>query len=288
MARYRILVTGSSGQLGSEIRNLRNNYPYNFYFTDTTELDITDKKGLSQFVRNNKVNTIINCAAYTAVDTAEVESEKAFLVNSEGSKYLAEVAIEEKCKLIHISTDYVFDGKLNRPYVENDATFPQSVYGHSKLEGENFIKKINPLNSIIIRTSWVYSSFGNNFVKTMLRISEERDELNVVSDQVGSPTYAKDLARTILQIVPHIDNKSVEVYHYSNDGVCSWYDFAKAIFDLKNVNCVVHPIPSSKYPTPAVRPYYSVLNKSAIKDKYKISVPYWRDSLKSMLKDLFD
>jgi dTDP-4-dehydrorhamnose reductase len=204
----------------------------------------------------------VNCAAYTAVDKAEQEAEKAYAINHLAVKNLAKIAKDQNIKLIHISTDYVFDGTAHKPYKESDITNPQSVYGKSKLDGELAMQAINPANSIIIRTSWVYSEFGNNFVKTMLRLGRDRDELNVVGDQIGSPTNARDLAEVILRIIPQLSKQDqrtdVEVYHYSNAGVCSWYDFAHAIFETNSIDCKVNSIPSEEYPTEAIRPYYSV------------------------------
>jgi dTDP-4-dehydrorhamnose reductase len=282
-----ILVTGANGQLGSEIRDLSGSYSdCNFIFTDVAELDITNHKAVSQFIKNNSISTIINCAAYTAVDKAETETEISNQINNLAAANFASLAKENNIKLVHISTDYVFDGTSNIPYVEDVQPNPQSVYGKTKLEGENAVLNINPKNSIIIRTSWVYSSYGNNFVKTMLRLGAERDSLNIVADQVGTPTYAKDLANAILNILPKINNNIVEVFHFSNEGVCSWYDFAKAIFELKHMPIKVSPIASNQYPTPAKRPYYSVLNKSKIKEKYQIEIPYWKDSLIECLNKL--
>ncbi|MHB1105202.1 MAG: dTDP-4-dehydrorhamnose reductase [Lutibacter sp.] len=284
---FNILVTGASGQLGSEIGVLAVSYPqYNFFFSDKADLDITNKKAIESYLYKNKINTIINCAAYTAVDKAESEFELVNKINHIAVKYLAEVAKLYLCKFIHISTDYVFDGKAHKPYIETDIPNPQSVYGKTKFEGELALQKINPSNSIIIRTSWVYSSFGNNFVKTMLRLGKERDVLNVIDDQIGTPTYAADLAKTILEILPKINNKKVEVFHYTNEGVCSWYDFAKAIFENKNINCKIQPISTAKYPTIAKRPHYSALNKTNIKEVYKIKIPHWKDSMCTCLNVL--
>jgi len=254
---YRILVTGSNGQLGSEIRVLEKNYPaYVFFFTDVTALDITNKVAVEKFVTNNKINSIINCAAYTAVDKAESEVEVADKINHLAVKAMAEIAKKYDCKLIHISTDYVFDGTSYKPYVEKDIPNPQSVYGQTKLDGELAMQKLNLKNAIIIRTSWVYSNFGNNFVKTMLRLGNERETLNVIQDQIGTPTNAADLAKVILEILPKIENKEVEMFHYSNEGVCSWYDFAETIFEIKGLGYKVVPITTDEYPTPAKRPFY--------------------------------
>lgn len=283
---YNILVTGSMGQLGSEIKELSSNYNYNFFFTTRDDIDITSKDSIKEFCQTNSINVIINCAAYTAVDKAQSDIENADLVNRKAVKKLSIVAKELNIKLIHISTDYVFDGKNFKPYVEEFQTNPQSVYGKTKLDGENELLDINPLNSIIIRTSWVYSSFGNNFVKTMLRLGKEKEELGVIFDQVGTPTYAKDLAITILNIVPQIENSKVEIYNYSNEGVLSWYDFAKEIMKMAKLNCKVNPIETYQYPTPAKRPHFSLLNKSKIKSKFNLEIPYWKDGLDDCLKRL--
>lgn len=282
---YNILVTGANGQLGSEIRELAESYPQNhFFFTDVATLDITDKNAIALFIQENKITAILNCAAYTAVDKAESEPELANKINHLAVQHLAEAAKVYECKFIHISTDYVFDGTNYMPYGENDIPNPQSVYGSTKLSGELVMQKINPKNAIIIRTSWVYSSYGNNFVKTMLRLGKEKQELGVIVDQIGTPTYAGDLAKTILKILPQIKNKKVEVFHYANEGVCSWYDFAKAIFEYTNINCKVNPISTAQYPTVAKRPQYSVLDKSKIKETYHIDIPYWKDSIKECIK----
>ncbi len=283
----KVLVTGANGQLGSEIRLLVGS-DKDFTFITRDDVDLSDTLALENYLSAQSFDVIINCAAYTAVDKAEEDKDKAFAINSEAVKVLARYAKDKSARLIHVSTDYVYEGKGYRPYLESDAVLPQNVYGASKLEGERAIKAINPLNSIIIRTSWVYSTFGNNFVKTMLRLGKERDALGVIFDQVGTPTYAKDLAQAVLDIVPKLDNNSVEIYHYSNEGVCSWYDFAKAIFELENIACEVSPIETSAYPTPASRPNYSLLNKAKIKKEYNIAIPYWKDSLRECLKSLGD
>jgi dTDP-4-dehydrorhamnose reductase len=285
---YNVLVTGASGQLGSEIQDIAFDYKYNFFFTDKEQLDITNEDNIRTFIKNNSISHIINCAAYTAVDKAEEDQENADLVNRKAVKKLAKISYEQNLKLVHISTDYVFDGKTFKPYCEEFQTKPNSIYGKTKLEGELEIIKINPSNSIIIRTSWVYSSFGHNFLKTMLRLGKDKDELGVIFDQIGTPTYAKDLAKTILDILPKIKNDKVEIYNYSNEGVTSWYDFAKEIMDIANVNCKINPIETYQYPTPANRPHYSLLNKAKIKNKFNISIPYWKDSLHECLKTLGD
>ena len=281
---YNILVTGSNGQLGSEIRELSSNYSYTFFFTDRNNIDITSKDSIKAFCQTNNINVIINCAAYTAVDKAESDELNADLVNRKAVKKLALVSQDLNIKLIHISTDYVFDGKNFKPYCEEFQTNPQGVYGKTKLDGENEMRDINPKNSIIIRTSWVYSSFGNNFVKTMLRLGSEKESLGVIFDQVGTPTYARDLAKTILDILPKIENSKVEIYNYSNEGVLSWYDFAKEIMKMAKLDCKINPIETFQYPTPAKRPHYSLLNKSRIKSTFNIEITYWKDSLDECLK----
>jgi dTDP-4-dehydrorhamnose reductase len=280
----KVLVTGSKGQLGSELKDLVSDE--NFYFTDRDTLDIADKEAVENFCKENSIDTIINCAAYTAVDKAEEDVENAEKINHLAVKYLAEVAKENGIKLVHVSTDYVFDGENFKPYVESDATNPNGVYGSTKLAGEEAIKKVNPHNTIIIRTSWVYSSFGANFVKTMLRLGKERDALGVIFDQVGTPTYAKDLAQAILDILPKIKSETVEIYNYSNEGVLSWYDFAKEIMKMAKIACKVNPIETKAYPTPAKRPHYSLLNKAKIKETFNIEVPYWKDGLNDCLRKM--
>jgi dTDP-4-dehydrorhamnose reductase len=280
-----ILVTGSKGQLGSEFRAIASNYANdNFIFTDVVKLDITNHADVEEFINVHNINTIINCAAYTAVDKAEEQVVLANKVNCLAVANLAKLAKHKNIKLVHISTDYVFDGTNHRPYLESDTPNPKSVYGKTKLDGEQAILSINPENTIIIRTSWVYSIYGNNFVKTMLRLGKARDEISVVSDQIGTPTNAADLAQTILSILPKINNESVEIFHYSNEGVCSWYDFAKAIFMLSDLDIKLFPIVTDQYPTPAKRPYYSVMNKNKIKEAYQIEIPFWRDSLSNIIK----
>ena len=282
-----ILVTGSNGQLGSEVREISGQYPaYNFFFTNTAVLDITDSKKVEQFVIKNNIEIIINCAAYTAVDKAETEFEKSNQINHLAVANLAQIAKENAIQLIHVSTDYVFDGNNCKPYLETDSQNPQNVYGKTKLAGEAAMLKINPVNGIIIRTSWVYSSFGNNFVKTMLRLGKEKESINVISDQIGTPTYARDLAKAILDIVPKVDHTDVSIFLYSNEGVCSWYDFANAIFEMTSMSVTVHAIDSSQYPTLAKRPYYSVMNTRKIKEAYQIEIAPWRTSLKECLKKL--
>jgi dTDP-4-dehydrorhamnose reductase len=294
---FNILVTGSNGQVGSEIKELIqhstfNIQHYDFYFTTSKDLDITDFDLVRKYIIDNDIKIIINCAAYTAVDKAESEQELADKINHHAVKNLAMLSNEFNIKLIHISTDYVFDGTNFKPYTEDDATNPQSVYGKTKLDGEKAILEYSLKNSIIIRTSWVYSYYGANFVKTMLRLGKDRDELGVIFDQVGTPTYAKDLAKAILEIIQHstsnIKNSSThtEIYNFSNEGVVSWYDFAKEIMKMAKLPCKTNPIETFQYPTPAKRPHYSLLNKSKIKREFGIIISYWKDGLDDCLRRL--
>ena len=279
-----ILVTGANGQLGSELKDVELKYPqFNFYFTNSQELDITNHSLVRSFIIENKIEIIVNCAAYTAVDKAETEHVLCNEINHLAVANFAQIAKEQNIKLVQISTDYVFDGESYKPYLESDSTNPQSVYGTTKLAGEIAMQNIAPKNSIIIRTSWVYSSYGNNFVKTMLRLGREREELSIIVDQVGTPTYAKDLAKAILEILPQLEKKEVAIYNFSNLGVCSWYDFAKAIFESSGIKVNVAPIETSQYPTAAKRPLYSVMNKRKITEKFNITIPYWKDSLRECL-----
>ena len=281
-----ILVTGSNGQLGSELREISSVYDYNFFFTSRDDLDISNENDIKTFIETNNINTIINCAAYTAVDKAEEQKELADKINRKAVKKIAKICALKDIKLIHISTDYVFDGTNYKPYNEATQTNPKSVYGQTKLNGEIELIKINPKNSIIIRTSWLYSSFGNNFVKTMLKLGKEKDELGVIFDQIGTPTYARHLAKTILDIIPEIKNVKVSIYNYSNEGVLSWYDFAKEIMKMAKLKCNINPIETYQYPTPAKRPNYSVLNKAKIKSEFNINIPYWKDGLDECLRVL--
>ena len=280
-----VLITGSNGQLGSEIKQLKPKYDeIEFMFKDLPELDICDAKSLNSFIIDKNINAVINCAAYTAVDKAEENIEIANRVNSIGVSNLVESLEKVNGKFIHISTDYVFDGKSSKPYKESDKVSPIGVYGETKRAGELVVINSN-IDSIIIRTSWLYSSFGNNFVKTMLRMGYEKDSLNIICDQIGTPTYAKDLAKACLEILSRTDyiSKKGKVYHYSNEGVSSWYDFAISIMQLGGFNCKVNPIYTKDYPTLAKRPKYSVLNKTKIKKDFKIEIPYWKDSLKNCI-----
>ena len=274
----KILITGAYGQLGSELKDISQDFPSaTFTYTDRDGLDITDVEAVAKFISEGKFTTLINCAAYTAVDKAESEKDIAFAINGTASGILAKACRNANVKFVHVSTDFVFDGTMARPLLEEDSVNPLSVYGSTKLEGERLVLANNP-DALILRTSWVYSSFGNNFVKTILRLCKERESLNIIFDQIGTPTYAKDLARAILEIVTGKKWKS-GLYHYSNEGVASWYDFAIAIRDVAGLKTPIFPIETSQYPTPAVRPKYSVLNKKKFKHTFNISIPYWRDSL---------
>jgi len=284
-----VLITGSSGQLGSELKVLAGNEP-GYIFTDGDILDITDYEKVRKFIKSNSITHIINCAAYTAVDRAEEEKDLASLINYESVENLARVCKENDIILIHLSTDYVFDGMNYRPYKENDLTSPINHYGLTKCQGEEAIARIAP-KSFIIRTSWVYSPYGKNFIKTMLSLAKTKDRLSIVCDQIGSPTYAKDLAQTILKLLKTKDLLSMrgEIFHYSNEGVCSWYDFAKAIFELEDIDVKVDPIKTVNYSTLAKRPHYSVLDKTKIKKCFDtVRIPYWKDSLKECLQRLND
>lgn len=283
-----ILVTGANGQLGNALRDIAPNYPQcNFVFTDIQELDITNEQAINQMVNDEQIDIIINCAAYTAVDKAENDQQLAHLLNAEAPALLAKAIASRGGDIIHISTDYVFDGKGHTPYTEDMPTCPQSVYGTTKLAGEQGVEAANP-HHIIIRTAWLYSPYGNNFVKTMLRLGRERDMLNVVYDQVGTPTYAPDLARAIMAAATQSE-KTYGIYHFSNEGAISWYDFTKAIHRIAGITtCQVNPIRSAAYPAPAPRPSFSVLDKAKIKETLGITVPYWEDSLKECLSILLN
>ena len=286
-----ILVTGCNGQLGNEILLLEKEYSQHHWFnTDIAELDITNKTDIRTFVKDNNIDGIINCAAYTAVDKAEANVELCIKLNTDAPGYLAEVIEEHQGWLIQISTDYVFDGTKHTPYTEYDATCPNSVYGTTKLAGEQAAKAACQ-RTIIIRTAWLYSTFGNNFVKTMIRLGREKEALGVVFDQIGTPTYAHDLATAILTMIQHgsaTDMLSLAgTYHYSNEGVCSWYDFTKAIHRLAGISgCNVRPIHTAEYPTPASRPPYSVLDKTKIKQALRIAIPHWETSLEECMKTI--
>jgi len=285
-----ILVTGSNGQLGSEIKDLEAKYTdFKFFFMDLPELDICNRGQLNIFIKDNNINIVINCAAYTAVDKAEQDSEIAKKVNATGVLNLVNALEKVDGKLIHISTDYVFDGNNFIPYQELDEVNPIGVYGNTKRIGELAVINSN-IDAIVIRTSWLYSAYGNNFVKTMLRLGDERDELGVIFDQVGTPTNAADLAKACIDIIAYSKDANINskenLYHFSNEGVASWYDFAIAIMNLGVVDCKVRPIETRDYPTPAKRPHFSVLNKSKIKNDFEIEIPYWRDSLKDCIEKI--
>lgn len=282
-----ILVTGSNGQLGSEIKKLKSLFKnVHIDFTDVDDLDITNPEALSSFCSQKVYKYIINCAAYTAVDKAETETLIAHKINVDAVRNLVEAAKLNNSCLIHVSTDYVFAGKNYMPYQESDPISPQSAYGRTKAEGEAEALKYE--KSIIIRTSWLYSSFGNNFVKTILRLSKEREKLTVIFDQIGTPTYAGDLAEAIIAIVNHqeINQPQPGIYHFSNEGVCSWYDFATEIAQLSGLKTRIMPIETKDYPSPTQRPFYSVLNKSKIKNTFGLEIPHWKDSLQICLKEI--
>lgn len=272
------LVVGANGQLGNELRLLLQDKAE---YVDRDELDITDGNAVAEYVTSDKYDAVINCAAYTAVDKAEDEPELAEKINVIGPKNLAKTGVP----LVHVSTDYVFDGQNCVPYKESDKTAPRSVYGVTKLAGEQAVID-NAATAVVIRTAWLYSEFGNNFVKTMQRLGAERESLNVVFDQVGTPTYAKDLAQAIVEILPQLKIGTKEIYHFSNEGVCSWYDFAVSIMQKSELSCKVSPIESSQYPTKAVRPSYSVLNKGKIKSDFGIKIRHWEEALQECINNL--
>lgn len=286
-----VLVAGSDGQLGSELRRMSKDQRYGFcrfLFADINVVDICNRAELNTFLKANKVDLVVNCAAYTAVDKAENDMEMAFAINRDGVALLSECCVENDSCLIHISTDYVFDGKSVRPYTEDDPVGPIGIYGASKRAGEEAMFE-KGVNGMIIRTAWLYSSYGNNFVKTMLRLGTERDTVHVVADQHGTPTWAADLAYAILEIIVQTDFsrwKGVEIYHFTDEGECTWYEFASAIMELAGKDCKVLPISTEEYPTACRRPVYSVLDKTKIKKKFGLEIPLWDDSLRKMLKDL--
>jgi dTDP-4-dehydrorhamnose reductase len=295
----RILVTGKNGQLGRSIHKLvntdtkidNNQSSNDFIFVGREELDLSSEGGISHYFDNNdKFDIIINCAAYTQVDKAEQEVELANQINHLAVKQLASIASKQQARLIHISTDYVFDGESDKPYTEIDKTNPINVYGETKLAGERTLQEIMPTNAIIIRTSWVYSEYGNNFVKTMLRLGKERDELNVVSDQIGSPTYATDLAGAILEIIKNKEfegiGQATQIHHYSNEGKVSWYEFTKEIFKIAKTNCKVNPITTQQYPTPAKRPKNTLMNKNKIIEKFGVKNTNWKEPLNTCITTL--
>ncbi|MCE5331073.1 MAG: dTDP-4-dehydrorhamnose reductase [Bacteroidales bacterium] len=277
-----ILITGSHGQLGNEMQQAAARYPaFNYIYTDIDELDICDKTALEIFVKAHTVDIIVNCAAYTAVDKAEDDVELCYKINRDAVKNIAEIAAANKLKVVHVSTDYVYDGTNHVPYTEDQPVCPSSVYGKSKLAGEEALLE-RCRQAVIIRTSWLYSSFGSNFVKTMMKRGAECDSLNVIFDQVGTPTYAADLAEAIMNLLDH-EPFVPGIYHFSNEGVCSWYDFAKSIHRIAGIECSVQPIETKDYPTRTPRPHYSVLNKSKIKATYEITIPHWEESLEKCI-----
>lgn len=280
-----ILITGANGQLGNEMRVLsEENKEYTYFFTDVAELDICNGQAVMDFVKANHIQVIVNCAAYTAVDKAEENIEFCTKLNADAVGYLAKAAEANQAEFIQISTDYVFDGTAHTPYRETEPTCPNSVYGSTKLAGEQNALTLCS-RAMVIRTAWLYSTFGNNFVKTMIRLGKERDSLGVIFDQIGTPTYARDLARAIYAAIRQ--GVTPGVYHFSNEGVCSWYDFTKAIHRLAGIkDCKVNPLHTEEYPTPAKRPHYSVLDKTKIKNTYHIEIPYWMDSLQSCIAQL--
>jgi dTDP-4-dehydrorhamnose reductase len=294
----RILVTGKNGQLGRSIQKIvntgtkidNNQSPNDFIFVGREELDLGSETSISHYFNNNKFDIIINCAAYTAVDRAEKEQELANQVNHLAVKQLAKIANKKQARLIHISTDYVFDGESDKPYTETDETNPINVYGRTKLTGEKALQALMPINAVIIRTSWVYSEYGNNFVETMLRLGRERDELSVVNDQMGSPTYATDLAGVILEIIRHNKFRDVaqttQIYNYSNEGEISWHEFAKEIFKLAEIDYKVSPISTQQYPTPAKRPRNTIMKKDKIVNAFNIKISNWKSSLNTCMKIL--
>ncbi len=280
----KVLVTGANGQLGLELAVLEHKFPnLNLFFTDKNTLNIVDFEAMESYISKNKIDVIVNCAAYTQVDKAEDVPKIADEVNHLAVKNLGLIAKMHQLKLIHISTDYVFDGNSEIPYKESDATNPQNAYGISKLNGEKALLKIDPKNSIIIRTSWLYSEFGSNFVKTMLRLSAEKEQIKVVSDQIGSPTYARDLAAVILKIIPAINNEGIQIYHYANKGQCSWFQFAEAIMKIAQRNCLILPITSAEFKTKAKRPKYSLLNTDKIQNTFNLEIPNWEDALRECI-----
>jgi len=288
----RILVIGKNGQLGRSIQKIvntgtkidNNQSPNDFIFVGREELNLSSESSISHYFDNNKFDIIINCAAYTQVDRAEQEVELASQINHLAVKRLASIASNQQARLIHISTDYVFDGESNKSYLETDTPNPINVYGKTKLAGEKALQALMPINAIIIRASWVYSEYGNNFVKTMLKLGKERDELSVVNDQIGSPTYAADLADTILEIIRHNkfreEGQTTQIYHYSSEGEISWHRFAKEIFKIEKIDCEVNSIATKQYPAPAKRPRNTLMNKDKIVEVFNIKISNWSSSLK--------
>ena len=291
LVQKRVLVTGATGQLGSELKDLNKQHEsmFQYFYTSSTELDITQLDAVRNYVEQHSIEYIINCAAYTMVDLCETEEDLCNAVNYLGAKNLAKVAAEFNCKLIHVSTDYVFDGKANAPYRENSPTNPLSVYGKAKLRGEEAVMSIAP-HSIIIRTAWLYSSYKSNFAKTMLRLMGEREELSVVNDQRGTPTYTRDLAEAITIILDNAEGGEWKegIYHFSNLGETTWYGFAEKIKEFAKIEgCQLNPIETKDYPTPAVRPQYTVLDKSKIQDTFHFIIPHWEESLEKFINKFY-
>ena len=280
-----ILVTGCNGQLGNEMQLLSAGHPdFNYFFTDVKELDITDENAVKAFIEANSIDCVVNCAAYTAVDKAEADEARADVLNHVAPGYLARAVYARGGQMVHVSTDYVFDGTAHVPYREDAPTCPATAYGRTKLAGEESVKRECP-ESAIIRTAWLYSTFGNNFVKTMLRLGREKESLGVIFDQIGTPTYARDLAAAIFAVLEQ--GIVPGIYHFSNEGVISWYDFTKAIHRIAGIaGCKVRPLHTEEYPAPAARPHYSVLDKTKIKETYHIEIPYWEDSLEECIQKL--
>lgn len=288
MKEKTILVTGANGQLGSSLQRLQSEYPqFNFLFTDVDTLDICDESAVEAYVVSNNVSYILNCAAYTAVDKAEDQEELCYAINCAAVRNLGVAAQSAGAKVLHVSTDYVFDGNHYMPYQETDSTCPASVYGRTKRAGEEALLEVCPA-SAIVRTAWLYSEYGNNFLKTMRRLGAERESLSVVFDQIGSPTYAFDLAAALMKMVTESENGNfvAGIYHFSNEGVCSWYDFAWKIMQLSDLSAKVFPIESKDFSAKANRPHYSVLNKAKIKTTYGITIPHWEESLIACLEQI--
>jgi len=285
----KIIITGANGQLGRDLQEIvKSTKQYDCVFFDSTSLNITDEEAVAAAFKKHSPVYLINCAAYTAVDKAESDQEKAYEVNAKAVANMAAICLATNCQFVHISSDYVYHNGLDRPLLETDPTTPKGVYADSKLKGDIAAMEINSA-TIILRTSWVYSSFGNNFLKTMKRLGKERDQLGIVYDQIGAPTYARDIADTIFKIVEKIENTGLSyggVYNFAPQGITCWYDYAKTIFELENIDCNVKSILSKAYPTPAQRPTYSVLNCDKIKETFGIEIPYWKDSVKACLKAL--
>ncbi len=284
----KILVTGGDGQVGMELQSLQKNYPvFEMRFTDYKDLDITNGSEVDAFFAEFTPDYVFNCAAFTAVDKAEEEVDKALKVNTLGAENLAKAAKNHDSRMFHISTDYIYDSGQNTPYIEGDSAHPGGIYAITKFLGDKVVMDILP-STIILRTSWVYSSFGNNYVKTMLRLGGERDALNIVYDQIGTPTYAHDLAKAMMDVAQKFEHKEIApetsgVFHYSNEGVASWFDFTKAIFEIEDIDCDVQPILSAAYPTPARRPPFSLMDKTKFKETFGLKIPYWRDSVVACL-----